>query len=105
MSEEEQHIPPASGAVMGFFGRNESGYFRSKCVTCNDKAPLTDTSRIWGDRWHDHGDACDVCGVSFFTLSVQCQAEHDAQQRRFASQANTMLNEYGIVSRALCRIF
>src|SRR5262245_15594376 len=55
MSQEEKYIPSARDAVVGYFGRNASGKLRAQCVTCNDKYPLTDTSRIYGDLYVSDG--------------------------------------------------
>jgi hypothetical protein len=49
-TEVEQYIPSARDAIVGYFGRNEHGYYRAKCLRCNDQAPFTNTAPIYGDN-------------------------------------------------------
>jgi hypothetical protein len=119
MVSEEKYIPSARDAVMGYFGRDPSGHLRQQCVTCCDAAPLTDSSRIYGDLYVSDGPdlgpgtidlmnsdgACDMCGVTFLSLSEQCQREHDEQQSRWARLPVTHVVEMGMVGAVRCRIY
>lgn len=110
---DEIYIPNARNSVIGLFGRNSHGWFRAKCVCCNDECPLTDSDKIYGDLYVASGprnraepeDCCDICGVAFIALSEQCQAEHDAQQLRFARQPIHVAIEYGIQTAIRCRVY
>ena len=119
MSATEQYIPSARDAVVGYFGRNSAGYCRSHCVQCNDKYPLTDTNRIYGDLYVSDGPdlgpgtidrmtpdgQCDTCGVTFLSLSEQCQREHDEQQARWSQLPVTHVVEMGMLGAVRCRIY
>jgi len=115
----EEYIPSARDAVVGYFGRNSSGNLRWQCVTCNDKHPLTDTSRIYGDLYVSGGPdlgpgstdriddlrRCDTCSVTFLSLSEQCQRDHDDQQSRWAKLPVTHVVEMGMIGAVRCRIY
>ena len=109
----ETYIPSARDSVMGYFGRGAHGYWRQKCVCCNDAEPLTEAHKVYGDLYVSDGplgrmsetDACDVCGVTFLSLSQRCQREHDEQQARFARLPCVGLLEYGILAAPRCRIY
>lgn len=119
MSSAEEYIPSARDAIVGYFGRNSSRNLRSLCVTCNDRHPLTDTSRIYGDLYVSDGPdlgpgtidrmspdgRCDICGVTFLSLSEQCQREHDEQQARWSRLPVTHVVEMGMVGAVRCRIY
>ena len=104
----EPYIPNAREAVIAYFGRDTRGNLRCYCVTCNDASPLASAHKVYGDLIADetHGnEACDGCGVELLKLSQLCQAEHDAQQAKWAKQPITALVEYGIAAFPRCRIY
>ena len=115
----EVYIPNARDAVIAYFGRNASGNLRCYCVTCNDKSPLTDAHKVYGDldfaepltngrgsydSW-DTCDQCEVCWTSLLKLSQMCQREHDEQQARFARGPTLALVEYGVTAAIRCRVY
>ena len=115
----ETYIPRARYAVVAYFGRNASGNLRCYCVRCNDTAPLTDASKVYGDltmpepislavgHWgtDDTCEACEACGVTLLSLSQACQREHEEQQERFRRLPCVGLLEYGILGAIRCRVY
>lgn len=117
----EAYIPNARDATVGLFGRNSSGLLRAHCVTCNDRDPLqAEIQRIYGDLYvqdtgrenSPHGidrmnsdGRCDLCKVTFLSLSERCQAEHDDQQARWARLPVTHVVEMGMIGAVRCRIY
>lgn len=110
----EEYIPGARNSIMGYFGAS-NGVLRQHCVTCNDKHPLTaygppdrltEPHRIYGEPYGTGDDGCcDVCGVTFLSLSQRCQREHDEQQERFAKLPTHTLIEYGVHTMVRCRVY
>lgn len=116
----DTYIPNARDTIVGYFGASGS-VLRQHCVKCNDKDPLTSYGpgatkapyRIFGDLYVATGDmdrigsegCCDRCGVSFLTLSLTCQREHDEQQARFARQPVHVVVEYGVRTAVRCRVY
>lgn len=121
MSEQEAYIPNARDSIVGYFGKTPHGVLRAYCVRCHDKAPITGygpdgqhgPDRIYGDLYVATGERsrmepseyCDMCGVTFLSLSESCQREHDDQQARFARQPVHYLNEYGVRALIRCRVY
>lgn len=115
----EAYIPNARDAVVAYFGRNNAGNFRCYCVTCNDKSPLTDAAKIYGDcdqpepmtygrgsyGSDDTCDQCESCWTSLLSLSQRCQQEHNDQQARWARGPITHVVEMGMVGAVRCRIY
>ena len=110
----DAYIPNTRDATIAWFGRNPAGNWRQHCCRCNDDTPLTEAARVYGDLYvaepapEGHvapSDVCDVCGVTLLALSQSCQAEHDAQQARWARGPVTGLVEYGITAFPRCRIY
>lgn len=102
----ETYVPTPRDAVIAYFGRNEAGNLRCYCVRCNEAAPLTEPSKIYGDLSYDTSDQCESCLASLLALSQACQREHDEQQARWArTSAPTVLIEYGIPAAIQCRVY
>lgn len=114
MSEPEAYIPSARDATVAYAGWTPDRRYRCYCVRCHDDTPLTDAARVYGDLYVaepsplgsvDDGERCDRCDVALLDLSRQCQADHDAQQARFARQPVHALVEYGIPAAIRCRVY
>lgn len=109
----ETYVPGARDAVVAYFGRDARRNLRCYCVRCNDAAPLTDASKVYGDLYVSEGDVesmpdedvCDACGVALLELSRMCQREHDEQQARWARKSITHVVEMGMVGDVRCRIY
>lgn len=102
----EDTIPSARDATIGYIGLNASKNTRTYCVTCKDKCPLDNASRIYGDAETDDGTRCDMCGQSFFELSRMCQAEHEEQQSRWRRNHRVeWLDEMGVRTMVRCRVY
>ena len=109
----ETYIPSARDSIVGYFGTTSWGAYRSYCVCCNDKTPLGNPAKIYGDLYvasgpHstvEHDDTCDVCGVTFLALSQSCQQEHVDQQAHFARLPVLALVEYGTPYAIRCRVY
>jgi hypothetical protein len=125
-ASEELYIPAARDAVIAYFGRPAHGGagLRTHCNTCiaaghalHGYDGRAEPDKVHGDLLTARSDgrdgdmlpdteACDVCDVLLSTISAQCQAEHDAQQARWARIARpTVLIEYGIPAFIRCRVY
>lgn len=112
--QSDVYIPTARDAVIGRFGRNAARNLRAHCNACLDEHPLTDSSPIYGDLqppagpafMAEHEPSCEVCGITFLSLSESCQREHDEQQYQWSrTSATHVLIEYGIPAMIRCRVY
>ncbi len=100
------YIGTARETIVGIFGRNTAGNHREHCGACDLADPLTDTSPIYGGKPGEVPGACDVCRVTWESLSARAQADHDRQQQEWSreSRVDTLI-EMGVSSPCRWRVY
>ncbi len=101
-----EYIPSARDTVIGFFGRNAAGNCRTYCARRHAACPLAAPERVWGGKPGESPETCDLCHISFETISAAVQSEHDAQQDEWARGLRVeYVLEYGVAPTVRCRVY